>query len=124
MILATQADVVARLGRALTSDEIARLPGLLEEASAIVEGYMGVTYDDDPDTDNPAPPDVVAVVVSKIVGRAFTTQTVEGPSALQAGPFSVTYRDNTSLWLSKSEKLMLRNAGGGFTSVRLKSDRR
>lgn len=117
MILATQSDVEARLGRDLSDGEIQRLDGLLEEASAIVEGYLGVVYTDD------APP-VVAVVVSKLVARAFTSgQTTEGPTGFQAGPFSVTYRDNTSLWLSKGDKLMLRNIGGGFTSVPLRSDR-
>jgi hypothetical protein len=118
MSLATQADVEARLGRDLTSDEDDRLEGLLAEASAIVEGYLGVTYGDDDEV-----PAVVAVVVSKLVARAFTASVVEGPASLQAGPFSVTYRDNTSLWLSKSDKLMLSNIGGGFTSVRLVSDR-
>lgn len=119
MILATEADVAARLGRDLTDDESDRLPGLLEEASAIIEGYLGVTYTGDDDV-----PAVVAVVVSKIVARAFTTTVAEGVQSLQAGPFQVGYRDNTNLWLSKSDKLMLRNIGGGFTSVRLKSERR
>lgn len=116
MILATQAEVEARLGRELSETETNRLEGLLEEASALVEGYLGVVYTDEV-------PSVVVVVVSKLVARAFTASTVEGPSSLQAGPFSVTYRDNTSLWLSKGEKLMLRNIGGGFTSVPLKSER-
>jgi hypothetical protein len=123
VILATQADVEARLGRDLSSEEEERLDGLLVEASALVEGYLGVVYDDDDDTDLPSPPSVVAVVVSKIVARAFTASTVEGPASLTAGPYSVTYRDNTSLWLSKGEKLMLRNIGGGFTSIGMKSDR-
>lgn len=118
MILATQTDVETRLGRDLTDDETDRLPGLLEEASAIVEGYVGVTYTEDDEI-----PSSVAVVVSKIVARCLATPTQEGPASLQAGPFQVTYRDNTNLWLSKSDKLMLRNIGGGFTSVRLKSER-
>jgi hypothetical protein len=53
VILATQEDVEARLGRSLDSSEEDRLDGLLVEASALVEGYLGVVYDDDPDTDNP-----------------------------------------------------------------------
>jgi hypothetical protein len=123
VILATQEDVEARLGRSLDSSEEDRLDGLLVEASALVEGYLGVVYDDDPDTDSPEPPSVVAVVVSKIIARAFTASTVEGPASMQAGPYQVTYRDNTSLWLSKGEKLMLRPYGGGFSVVTMKSER-
>lgn len=122
MILATQQDVETRLGRGLTESEVARLDGLLEEASALVEGYLGVTY-----TEDDVVPSVVAIVVSKMVARAITAD----PSAValaaisesqQAGPFSARFRD-TNVWLSKSDKLMLRNIGGGFTSIGLVSER-
>lgn len=122
MILATQADVETRLGRDLTPAEEARLDGLLEEASALVEGYLGVTY-----TEDDVIPAVVVVVVSKIVARAITadpeTMAVAAmQESSQAGPFSTRFRDN-NVWFSKSDKLMLRRVGGGFTSVRLVSDR-
>lgn len=125
MILATQDDVVARLGRALTSDEIARLAGLLEEASLLVEGYLGVTYSVD---DVDPVPEAVTVVVSRIVARAFTAPNQqllpEGARSAAAGPYNVSFADaRTNLWLSKVDKLTLRNLGGGFRSVPMQSER-
>ena len=118
MILATQDGVETRLGRELTSSELLLLPGLLEEASALVEGYLGITY-----TADDVAPAVVAVVVSKMVARALTTAHVEGVDSQRAGPFQVSFTDSTRLWLGKAEKLMLRNIGGGFTSLRFVSGR-
>lgn len=122
MLLADQADVETRLGRDLTSDEVARLDGLLEEASALVEGYLGVSYTDDDDI-----PNVVVVVVSKIVARAIVRSadmdalaaSLEGTNA---GPFGARFRDS-SVFLTKADKLMLRPVGGGFGVVTLRSER-
>jgi hypothetical protein len=127
VILATQADVVARLGRALTADELARLPGLLQEASLLVEGYLGVVYQDPADSGVPIPPAVV-VVVSRIVARTFAAPSPqllpEGARSAGSGPYSISFGDaRTNLWLSKADKTTLRNLGGGFTSVALKSER-
>jgi hypothetical protein len=121
MILATSADVEARLRRELTDEEAEFIDGVLEEASALVEGYLGVTY-----TEDDTIPDVVALVVSRVAARALTAPQVEIPPgmSLGAGPFTISARDNSDLWLSRSDKLKLRNIGGGFTSVRLKSERR
>lgn len=126
MLLATPDDVVARLGRDLTTAETARLAGLLAEASAIVEGYLGITYPED--TDPVAVPDPVSIVVSRIVARALTLGIPEGVTQQSetAGPFahSNTYGQGlTSLWLGKAEKLMLRSLGGGVTSVPMRSER-
>lgn len=119
MNLATQDDVEARLGRELTTAEIARLPGLLEEASAIVEGYLGVVYT----TDDTVPPQV-AIVVSRMVSRALTTSIPDGVKSEAAGPYQRSYSDGaSSLWLSKYDKLALRNVSGGVVSVPLRSER-
>lgn len=130
MILATQADVVARLGRALTSDELVRLPGLLEEASLLVEGYLGIVYKDPSDPDDPGGPipSAVVVVVSRIVARTFTAPSPqllpEGARSAGSGPYNVSFGDaRTNLWLSKADKTTLKNIGGGMTSIPMKSDR-
>lgn len=43
--LATEAEVDSRLGRALNSVELARVPSLLTDASAAVRGYTGQQFD-------------------------------------------------------------------------------
>lgn len=121
MILATQDDVEKRLGRELTDPELERLDGLLEEASLLVEGYLGTTY-------TGAIPEAVTVVVSRIVARAFTAPNQqllpEGARSAAAGPYNVSFADaRTNLWLSKVDKLTLRNLGGGFRSVPMQSER-
>ncbi len=119
MILATADDVANRLRRDLTDDEEDWVSAVLEEASALVEGYLGVTYTADDDI-----PSAVVLVVSGVAARSLLSPSTNVPEGLSltAGPFSVTgVRD--SLWLSKADKLKLRNLGGGFTSVTLKSER-
>lgn len=43
--LASQADLEARLGRSLTGEEEGRCDALLEDASTLVRGYTGQTFD-------------------------------------------------------------------------------
>lgn len=117
MILANQNDVEARLGRALTVTEIARLPGLLVEASMMVEGYLSVVY-----TDNV--PSQVPVVVSRMVARALTTSIPDGVTSESAGPYQRGYGAGaSSLWMSKNDKLILGNISGWVLSVPLRSER-
>lgn len=126
MALAAQSDVEVRLGRDLTDSETATLPGLLEEAGLLVEGYLGVHYAPTDDI-----PDAVRVVVSRVAARALTSpQNVpEGASAstLQALDYSATSNfgpeGRANLWLSKQDKLMLRPLFGGFVSMLLQSER-
>lgn len=112
--LASSADVVARLGRNLTTDETARVGGLLEEASVMVEGWIRCVPD--------PVPDAVKIVVSRMVARVFATGEgggVEpGVSQIQAtmGIFGVTRgfsSDATSggVWLTKQDKATLRPYG-------------
>lgn len=126
MILATQSDVEDRLRRALTEDEGEYIDALLEEASVLVEAWLtkkGITYTDAGDV-----PRVVAIVVSRMVARALTTETPggqEGVTSLQAGQFSVRYGDpvTSSVFLSSSDKKWLANLFDSMVSIPLTSDR-
>lgn len=128
MALATAADVVARLGRALTTAEEGKVGGLLEEASALVIGYL-VCDPTDTSVEPPEVPTAVAIVVSRMVARVLQqTASVEefGSEATtdSTGPFSTTVRYGAGTtsgapWLTKVDKLTLRSfrCDGGFTSV-------
>lgn len=115
MVLASSADVVARLGRPLTTDETARVTGLLEEASAMVEGWLQCVPD--------PVPNAVKIVVSRMVTRVLAVGGADnapepGVSQLQAtmGIFGVNRSfssDATSggVWLTKQDKSTLRPYG-------------
>lgn len=113
MVLASSADVVARLGRPLTADETARVTGLLEEASVMVEGWLQCVPD--------PVPDAVKIVVSRMVARVLATAGAgpgPGVTGMQGamGPFQMnrTYSpDATSggVWLTRQDKTMLRPYG-------------
>lgn len=121
MAYATSADVESRLGRTLTAEEAQRFPGLLEEASVLVEGHCGRVFD--------PVPTAVRVVVSKTIAQALTApRSVEGVSSEQlvAGPFSRQYSftgEGQSVWLGASAKRMLRPFTVAVVSVGLLSDR-
>jgi len=119
--LATQADVVARLGRPLSEAEQARTdPGLLDEASALVTGYLG----GDP-TGTDGVPATVAIVVSRMVARVLSQDSGDFATAETntAGPFSQTRQftpgsTSGAPWLSAADKTMLkpfRVAGDAFS---------
>lgn len=121
---ATPGDVVKRLGRALTDGESARVPGLLEEAVALVDGYCGQVF---------AAPVPVGVVVatSKIVARALTSNREDGGAAVSSEQFtagSFTHQrsyvgDGSNVWLGAAEKSMLRPHRRSGVSVQMVSDR-
>lgn len=123
MLLAVQADVETRLGRDLTESEEARLDGLLEESSALVEGYLGIVYED-----GDAIPSAVVIVVSKIVARAIGGSAeldalAASMEQTNAGPWGARFRDS-NVYLTKADKLMLRPiGGGGYSVVTLRSER-
>lgn len=112
-MLADAEDVVARLGRNLTSDETARVSGLLDEASVMAGEWMRCVPD--------PVPDAVRIVVSRMVARVLAVAgdvpepAVTGVQA-NMGPFTVnrTYlSDATSggVWLTRQDKNMLRRYG-------------
>lgn len=124
MISVAQADVEARLRRVLTTAEVTYLPGVIDEASAFVEGYLGVIYADDDDV-----PDAVTIAMSRVVARMLSDTGVFPAQAdsrsTGMGPFSVTthYVEGSTSggpWLTKSDKIALDPYRvGGFTSMRL-----
>lgn len=121
MALADVSDVEARLGRTLHTEEAAKVPGLLDEASVLVEGYCGRTFD------SPVPL-AVRVVVSKLVVRGLTsdvtTPEVSG-AQYQAGPFgfSPTFAgDGARMWLGSGDKLMLKPFRIAMRPIGLVSD--
>lgn len=129
MNLASPLDVQERLGRDLTEGEQARVPGLLAEASALVEGYLGVVY-----TDGDEVPSTVTLVVSRMVARVLS-QAQGTPIGLESrqvgtGPFqqSDRYGADTTLggpWLARVDRDMLSPlVSRSAVSVRLSTDHR
>ena len=120
--LASPTDVEARIGRQLTEDETSAVGGLLDEASAMVEGYLGRAV--------PAPvPAPVTIVVSRMVARVLESPT-DGFAAesLQqtAGPFSHSVRfaagaSGGSPWMTAGDRMVLRRyrRSGGLYSVEM-----
>lgn len=114
--LCTAEDVEARLRRTLTPDEREYVDGQIEEAQAIVEGYLGC-----PDGKWPTLNDVpsaVRVVVSRMVARAIDQAKQGSPmgaqqSSFTAGPFvqqqSYTQGSNNgSPWMVVGDRQALR----------------
>lgn len=110
MIPVVQADVEARLRRALTGGEVTYLPGVAEEASVLVEGYLGVCYAEDGDI-----PSAVTVTTSRVAARIIESDSL--PSQAEStsrgmGPFSAqhTYAADSTAggpWLTKSDRMAL-----------------
>jgi len=127
-ILCDESDIKKRLGgRDLSTAEQAAWPGLAEEATAAIEGYLNQTWDagEDPAVVPDTVPRNVRVVASRMVARTLTSpQTPAGaPSGAMIpgtrsfnssmGPLghTTTFGDDVvfgSPWLSKADKIMLR----------------
>lgn len=112
--LAMPEDVAARLGRPLTPAEAARVDGLIDEASALVIGYLGC----DPSDPGPVPA-AVTVVVSRMVARTLAQAEQGTPAGGEqavtntVGPFSQTRQfvagsTGGQPWLSAADKTALR----------------
>ena len=113
--LAAPVDVVARLGRPLTTEEQDRVPGLLDEASASASAWMKCVPD-------PVPAEV-RLVVSRMVARMLKAaesgaEQDLGTSQMNTGmgPFTIgrTFSGDTtsgSPWLNRDDKRILRRFG-------------
>lgn len=123
--LATAADVVLRLGRALTTAESGRVSGLLQEATMKVLSHMKkpeTYYDADQVPVIPIPA-TVTIVTSRAVARLLEKE-ASGGSAVgansvgqQAGPFGtqVTYTPGATSggpWLERPDRIDLDNVTG------------
>ena len=123
MVFADVNDLVARLRRPLTTDETAAAPGLLEEASVLVEGYCNQSFD--------PVPSAVRVATSRIVARALTAPVAEDSAPVSseqftAGPFTMNRSytgEGSNLWVGATEKTMLRRHRISMSSVSTVSDR-
>lgn len=117
MMLATATDVEKRLRRLLEADEIEDAPGLIEEASVLVEGWCRREFVD------PVPPSVV-VVVSRMVARVLGTKDAPvGVESTQtsAGSFQLTrkFSDGATSggpWLAKADRQALARYRRGVTN--------
>lgn len=118
--LCSVADVQERLGRVLTPPELERVGGLIAEASALVQAYLGcpitawVGPDEDDDTVPDVVPEAVRIVTSRMVARvlsvpaAFTAGEV---SQQTVGPFSTTFQPGTTSgapWLGSMDQVTLK----------------
>lgn len=110
---ATVSDVEARLGDAIDPDEVKRVEDLIEEATVLVEGYLG-------SIPNPVPR-AVRIVVSRMVARVLQAPDGDGFNAEQAtytaGPFSKNVQFTSGAsggapWLTTADKTALRKVGG------------
>ncbi|AMT71976.1 MULTISPECIES: hypothetical protein [Mycobacteroides] len=115
--LADQSDVEARLRRDLTGDEIEWLPGVLDEASALVFAYCGDRVFD-------PVPDRVRIVTSRVAARALSARTDSAAAVTNAAHvFSQTVTLNAEaanggVWLTKADRLALQRwalAGKAFS---------
>jgi hypothetical protein len=112
---ATPEDVEARLGRALTPAELARVPALLDESADLVSGHLyplpAVTED--------GVPAVVTHVVSRMVARVLQTADASGgvfgatTTTDKIGDFSQTRAfpagaNSGGPWLSKTDRQALK----------------
>lgn len=107
--LATTTDLGERLGESVDDDIQAM--ARLRDASAIVRAYAGKTWLDDAG-DLDGVPDDIPGVVAAMVERA--TRNPTGTTQESAGPFTRSFGSEASsrLYLTKSEKLVVRAAAG------------
>ncbi|MDV6299958.1 hypothetical protein R3P82_12645 [Dietzia maris] len=127
MLLASEEDVQAVLGRALTETETQRAPTLLTEASALVAAHTRTTFED-------PVPDVVRVVTARMVANVLEAQSgVPTPGhaesvSHQAGPWSRNVKlaegsTSGSPWLTRQLKMMLSPWTRSGVSVGMTSER-
>ena len=109
--LADNADLAARLGRALSTDETAAMAGLITEASVLVVGYLRRDYTALADV-----PEAVRVVVSRMAARALTGASNIPAGAESYGATMATFGHTVklgpdvvtgSVWLSRVDKTTL-----------------
>lgn len=122
-MLASLSDVAARIDDPDVVVDEDYAVGLLEEASALVEGYLGRTFPDG------GVPSAVRLVVSRMAARVIQSPKDAGfnqeSASYTAGPYSqqVTYTAGASggsPWLTASDKTALsqfrkRHGGGVFS---------
>jgi hypothetical protein len=126
MAYATTSDVTSRLGRALTTSETTQVEEWLTDAGLLIDGYTRAPVVA-PDT----VPDAYLVVSALMAIRALgAVELIPGTesSTNQVGPFASTLRfggggTSGGVWLSGTDKIMLRPYRVGMASLQLVSER-
>lgn len=116
----------ALAGLTLSAAQIAQIPGYIEEASALVCGYLGHTFagtDDDP------VPGAATIVCARVVARALTTSPTdpnlsESTNTRGMGSFSATTTAHLAqdvlgggVWLTRQDKMALDSIGGAYSRM-------
>lgn len=133
-LLCTSDDVMDRPAvKAVPVDTIDAdaIDGYIEEASILIEGYLGHTYPDPPtdiDVPNPDPvPDAARIVCARVVARALTAGRVEPnfdsyTNAAAMGGMSYTNTRHVAqdvlgggVWLTRQDKMALDSIGGIYS---------
>lgn len=119
--LASQDDLERLLGA--SADDPLRALALLENASAIVRAYAGLTWLNDDETDLEDVPADIPGVVAGMVERA--TRNPSGTVAESAGPFSRSFGPDAAqrLYMTSNEKLVIRAAAGRGTVGTIQTSR-
>jgi hypothetical protein len=117
-------DRPALIGVAITATMTAQIPGYIEEASALVCGYLGHQFagtDDDPI------PNAARIVAARAVARALTATPVDGncdsyTNGSTMGPFAHTSTRHVAsdvlgggVWLTRQDKMALDSIGGTYS---------
>lgn len=122
MAYATTSDVADRLGRPLTAAELPRVQVLLEDAAALIDAHTdGALVDLDPLPS--APGRVSALMVARVLATADIPAGLESQTV---GPFGVRFGagyTSGGVWLSATDKTMLRSWRASAVSVQLESER-
>lgn len=120
MAYATVQDVADRLGRPLTPDEEARVHVLLGDAAALIDAHTGGLLGD-------PVPDAALRVNAQMVARVLAAGDVPvGAESQTVGPFAVRFGAGYTaggVWLSSTDKQMLRPWRASTVSVLLESER-
>lgn len=121
--LCTEADVMARpalAGLTLSTAQTASVDGYIDEASVLIEGYLGHTYAADETV-----PDAARIVCARVVARALTATPVD-PNFDRydstMGPF--TQQKHVApdvlgggVWLTRQDKMALDAIGGVYSRM-------
>jgi hypothetical protein len=124
MALATSSDVVAALGRSLTSAESAVVSNLLDQASDLVTGYLGRWPDPVP---GPVARVVAAVVKAVLEKPSITVANYDATGYSTSREYAqvavgVESATSSGPWLTKSQKMALNPFRLGVRSVGMVSE--
>lgn len=112
---------------------IAEIPGYIEDASVLIEGYLETAYPDPPEDDTASDPTVnpvpqpARIVCRRMVARALSTPEIDprfDSYASAMGPLSHTKHVGQDVmgggvWLTRQDKLILDGIPGTDSAVHM-----